>query len=65
MVRKGKIRIILLLPSALIIGIIGWFIQGVSSGEVTHKVRKAPLKKVSDGIHFEILMPEEEKIRQR
>jgi uncharacterized membrane protein YGL010W len=59
MVKKSKIRVLFLLPSALIIFLIGWCLQFIGSS----KMRKQRKKPTYD-MHIEVLEPDEQQICQ-
>ena len=61
MVRKGKIKPILMIPTAFIVFLIGWFIQSVGSID-KREVRKAPVNRVYEGISLQVLLPEEQSV---
>jgi len=63
MVRRSKITIILLLPTAVAIFLIGLIIQSVGSAGSKPKINRSVVPR-SDGIHFGMLVNEEQQIRQ-
>jgi hypothetical protein len=59
MVKKSKIKILFLLPSALIIFLTGWCLQFVGSSKMERK-RKKP----THDMHIEVLEQDEQRVCQ-